>query len=62
MMIFTAAWLILAITVALVAIEKRRDGVRWFLYGMFAWPVALPIVLLVKNRDMSESHAGSKDR
>jgi len=61
MMIFTSAWLILAVIVALIAIEKRRDGVHWFLYGMFAWPVALPLVLLVKTRAESESHAESKN-
>jgi hypothetical protein len=50
MMIFTAVWLVLAVIVALVAIEKRRDSVRWFLFGMFAWPIALPLILLVKDR------------
>jgi hypothetical protein len=50
MTIFTAAWLVLAVFVALVAIEKRRDSVRWFLFGMFAWPIALPHILLFKGR------------
>lgn len=53
-MIFTA-WLLLAIVVALIAIEKRRNGVRWFIYGMLAWPVALPHILVmprvIKLRD-----------
>jgi hypothetical protein len=47
-MMFTA-WLMLAVTVALIAIEKRRNGVRWFIYGMLAWPMALPHALLASR-------------
>lgn len=42
-------WLILAVIVALIAIDKGRDGVRWFLYGMLAWPLALPHILLLRR-------------
>jgi hypothetical protein len=44
-----SAWMILAIVVALIAVEKGRDGVRWFLFGLLAWPVALPLVLFLRR-------------
>jgi hypothetical protein len=55
-MIFMATWLLLAAIVSIVAIEKRRSGVRWFLYGMLAWPVALPHALLLRRPPASPAN------
>lgn len=41
-------WLLLSAVVALIAVDERRNGVRWFVYGMFAWPIALPHILILK--------------
>jgi hypothetical protein len=48
-MLLLSVWMIPAILVALIAVEKGRDGVRWFLFGIFAWPAALPLVLFLKR-------------
>lgn len=40
-------WLILAAAVALVAIEKQRNGPRWFIYAMVLLPVAIAHLSLI---------------
>lgn len=39
-------WLIMAAIVALIALNKGRSGIGWFLYGFLIWPIALVHILL----------------
>jgi len=44
-------WAIAGIIVAMIAASKGRNGISWFFYGFFIWPVALVHVLFASRND-----------
>lgn len=40
-------WIVMAIIVCVVALNRGRNGFGWFVYGLLIWPVALINVLVI---------------
>ena len=48
-------WLIGAIIVAIIAANKERSVVGWFLFGLVIWPIALVAILVSSNLDEEDT-------
>ena len=43
---FLFIWLVAAVIVTMIAVNKGYSGIGWFFYGLLIWPVALVHILL----------------
>ena len=51
---FVVLWFIMGLVVALIAMNRGRSFLAWFLYGFALWPVALVHILLAARRPGAE--------
>ncbi|MEA2273477.1 MAG: hypothetical protein QOI98_2185 [Solirubrobacteraceae bacterium] len=60
--LFVMVGFVSALIPAVIADRKGHNGLAYFLFGLFAWPFAVGVSLLLQDKNASGNQLAPKDR